>query len=706
MTRILIVDDKEENNYYLQALLSGNGYTVMTAHHGAEALILARQSPPDLVISDLLMPVMDGYTLLRLWKADAEFKKTPFIVYTATYTEPEDEQLALSLGADAFILKPAEPDEFMTLLEQVMQGMTSGTPPPLRTQAGDEKELLKVYSESLIRKLEEKTLQLEETNRILARDITTRQEIETQLRSKTAFLEAQVNSSLDGILVVDSAGRKILQNQQMSVLWNFPSHFDEDEDDSLQLEFAASQTKFPEKFLEKVRYLYSHPDATCRDEVELIDGTILDRFSAPVKDQFGHHFGRIWTFRDVSRERKRELEVALALAKEKELAEKARAGERAKSEFLAVMSHEVRTPMNGILGFAELLYSAADLPSECRAYASTIVQSGEALLQILDDILDFSRLEAGRIQIAAADFSPRKVLADVHTLLSPQAADRNLELTFAVEDDIPDQVEGDAGRLRQILLNLVGNAIKFTERGGVRMTMRSGPSDTIVFSVKDTGHGIPPEKIDAVFDPFFQADSSISRRYGGTGLGLTISRRLAELLGGTLTVQSEQGKGSEFLVTLPLKISLVPKSDQLAEKSQLPDASFAAAHPLRILLVEDDRVNLKLIEILIRRLGYEPLAAHDGREAVEMFRKEHPDCLLMDVQMPEMDGIEATRTIRTFESSHGMRPAFISALTANIFPADRQRCFDAGMNDYLNKPVKISALTELLARAGGGGGRM
>jgi len=402
---------------------------------------------------------------------------------------------------------------------------------------------------------------------------------------------------------------------------------------------------------------------------------------------------------DVTDERVRENKLTTALAQEKELAEKARAGDRAKSEFLAVMSHEVRTPMNGILGFAELLSRAPLLPPEYHNYAQTIVQSGEALLHILDDILDFSRLEAGRLQVEGVRFSPRKMLGDIQTLLAQQAGDKQIEFLIQVEDEVPDFLEGDAGRLRQILLNLVGNAIKFTERGLVSIHMKAGSSSTFEFAVKDTGVGIAPEQMARIFQPFTQADSSISRRYGGTGLGLTISRRLAELLGGRLTVKSQPARGSEFSVIVPLRHASPSETTALVRSSEPLDTSFAEKYPLRILVVEDDKINLKLIDTLIRRLGYQPFTAQNGREAVEVFCKEHPDCLLMDLQMPEMDGIEATEAIREQESSSGKKAAFISALTANIFPADRQRCFDVGMNDYLNKPIKIAALAELLVRA-------
>lgn len=404
---------------------------------------------------------------------------------------------------------------------------------------------------------------------------------------------------------------------------------------------------------------------------------------------------------DVTEERLREQKLAMALAQEKELSEKARAGERAKNEFLAVMSHEIRTPLNGMLGFSELLAQTPGLPAESLDYANTITSSGEALLRILGDVLDFSRMEAGQLQTEKSWFDPREILKDVHTLLAQQAAAKGLDFRLSFGEDIPSHLLSDAGRLRQISLNLAGNAIKFTGSGSVILGLRLATAPaTCEFFVKDTGPGISPEQIDIIFHPFTQADSSISRRHGGAGMGLSISRRFAELLGGTLTVRSQLGGGSEFILNLPTggnESAPLPVKGSPALKL---DAGFASQHPLRILVVEDDTVNLKLIVVLLRRLGYEPLTAKNGREAVEVHSKEHPDCVLMDLQMPELDGIEATKEIRSLEKSRpNGKPTFISAITANVFLADRQRCFDAGMNSYLNKPIKPADLAAMLTDA-------
>jgi PAS domain S-box-containing protein len=411
--------------------------------------------------------------------------------------------------------------------------------------------------------------------------------------------------------------------------------------------------------------------------------------------------GTLSITRDVTEKQRREAVLAQALEHEKELTEEARAGERAKGEFLAVMSHEIRTPLNGILGFSELLAHTPSLPEEALCHARTIVNSGEALLHLLDDVLDFSRIEAGRMPIEHEAFSPAQILESTRSLLASLATEKRLDMRVSVEPDVPHFVIGDAGRIRQILLNLAGNAVKFTQRGGVTLSLRRGKETSrLEFLVSDTGPGIAPEKIASIFQPFTQADSSLTRRHGGTGLGLTISLRLAELMGGTLTVESHPGEGAEFLLALPLAEAASGNTGTPTDSPVTLDPEFATKHPLRVLVVEDDKVNLRLIQTILKRLGYETHAASNGAEAVEVFREIKPDCILMDLQMPELDGIEATRAIREIEKASGRKKcAYIAALTADIIPVDRKHCFEAGMNTYLSKPVKIAAIAATLVEA-------
>lgn len=407
--------------------------------------------------------------------------------------------------------------------------------------------------------------------------------------------------------------------------------------------------------------------------------------------------------RDLTERRQAELTLREAFENQRELTRQAKAGENAKSEFLAIMSHEVRTPMNGIIGYADLLAQAKNLSPENRAYAHTLYQSGRALLRILDDILDFSSMEAGTLNVERVPFSLRQLLEELRTLLEPEANKKGLALLLEISPTVPEILMGDPGRLRQIVLNLTGNALKFTETGYVRIAVT--PSETEPgarwrISIRDTGPGVPADRRDAIFAPFIQADASSSRQHGGTGLGLTISKRLAELLGGTLTMQSEIGAGSEFLLELPIEpaeqeaLTSVP-----LESPTIINEEFAVSFPLQILVVEDDTVNMRLTLTILRKLGYEPWGAANGLEAVDVYRQKKPTCILMDLQMPTMDGLEATQAIREIEKAEKLMPAFIIALTANTVEADRDQCFKVGMNDYLNKPIRRDRLSKSLARA-------
>ena len=383
------------------------------------------------------------------------------------------------------------------------------------------------------------------------------------------------------------------------------------------------------------------------------------------------------------RERTSELLAAKRIAEE---------ASRAKSEFLANMSHEIRTPMNGVIGMTDLALMTP-LTDTQRDYLQTVRNSAESLLVIINDILDFSKIEAGKLEIAAVDFSLRSLLGDTLKPMAIRAGEKRLRLTVDVGPEVPDGIVGDPIRLRQVLVNLVSNALKFTDAGEilVRIVHDMEPNAahvTLHCSVVDTGIGIPEHKQVAIFQAFTQADGSTTRVYGGTGLGLTISGQLVSLMGGHIQVESTPGRGSAFFFSITVPLASAPIAVTTAVT---PAAPVVDARPLRVLVAEDNVVNRRLAEHLLRQRGHQPLMVVNGREAVDALTRDSFDVVLMDLQMPEMDGFEATAAIRARERTTGARTPIV-ALTAHAMEGDRQRCLDADMDGYVSKPIDASQL--------------
>lgn len=369
---------------------------------------------------------------------------------------------------------------------------------------------------------------------------------------------------------------------------------------------------------------------------------------------------------------------------------------RAKSDFLAVMSHEIRTPLNAVMGFANLL-SESRLDEAQRGYVSTILNEGARLGSLINDILDISKIEKGRLILERLPFAPAETGHDVMRLLGPRAGEKKVELRFEALLAGPLLVAGDPLRFRQIILNLVDNAIKFTPRGSVTLIMEwvapegNSPHGRLSVRVRDTGIGIPEEKARTLFQMFTQADASTTRRYGGTGLGLAISQRLVALMGGEIAVKSTAGSGSEFYFELPMAPFAIPGEPPIREGApQLPHG-----HPPRILVVDDMETNRFLLEVFLRRNGYEPQLAAGGEEAVRLAQQNQFDAILMDLQMPDIDGYTAAKRIRETEQDKRHTP--IIALTASLAKGTREKCLAAGMDEQMTKPLDLRRFRSLLS---------
>jgi PAS domain S-box-containing protein len=697
---------------------------------------------------------------------------------------------------------------------------------------------------------------------IVARDITERKRQEAELRAKTAFMEAETDSSLDGLLIVDGQNRKILQNRQFADIWQLPENLRENPEYNATLQFVASQTRSPEKFLQRTMDIIANRDEKSREEIELADGRILDRYTSPVKGSDGHYYGRIWANRDITVSRRQEEELHRARARaetanralteqleeldqlyrmapvglelldrncqvlrinerlaaingkpvhdhigqslwkivpkiapqiqaiidlvfatgepvldrerhgvtaadplterdwlvsyypvkssdgtlrcvggvvlevtERKIAEAelrqakvaAEAASQAKSEFLANMSHEIRTPMNGILGMTELALDT-DLTDEQRDYLGMVKVSAQGLLTVINDILDFSKIEAGQLELDSAEFDLPDTIGTILRTLAVNAHKKGLELACHIAADVPEAVLGDSGRLGQILVNLIGNAIKFTGKGEILVSVSRLPQETdretrrqrdketassfspclpvslspsldaaghlLHFEVKDTGIGIAPDKQSVIFEAFAQADSSTTRKYGGTGLGLTISSQLVSLMGGRIWVESEVGQGSTFHFTARMRSGQSPAAKMI----RMPPPRLQG---VPVLVVDDNATNRRIFAEVLSRWGMRPTTADGGKAALSHLEQAEATgmsfpLMILDVRMPEVDGFAVVERIK---ASPAHADTAVVMLTSSGQPGDLERCRALGVAVHLLKPVAQGELLEAVARA-------
>ena len=518
-------------------------------------------------------------------------------------------------------------------------------------------------------------------------DITERKVAE----ERVSFQASLLNQVRNAVIATDLEGRIIYWNRFSEVLYQWKA------EEVLGRSIAKTIVP-PEKSIlmnevmaDIIRYGYRESEHI----VQRKDGSLFPAFYAfsTLSDEVGRLMGFVGVSIDLTERKK--VEQDLRLAKER-----AESATKAKSAFLANMSHEIRTPMNAVIGFTGLLLNT-NIDPEQRDCIETIRSSGDSLLAVISDILDFSKIEGGMLDLERESFDLQECLETSVNMVAEAAASKCLSLGFKIDPAVPGQLVGDLTRLRQILVNLLGNAVKFTETGSIHISVSSlGTSDKeyeIQFIVRDSGIGISRDRMSRLFQSFSQVDASTTRKYGGTGLGLAICKHLAELMGGRIWAESNPGKGSAFYFTIKAEASNEPSERRPEESPALPST---ASDPerlvhLRILLAEDNVVNQKVALRMLGRLGYRADIAADGLEVLNALQSHHYDVVLMDVQMPEMDGLEATRSIRRMPG----RQPYIIAMTAHAMKGDREECLGVGMNDYVSKPVRIEELNAALQRS-------
>ena len=517
---------------------------------------------------------------------------------------------------------------------------------------------------------------------VRATDIGAQQRAEDELALMASRLRATLEATADGILVLDRDGRVANLNRRLARLWLLPEELLARHDDSALLDHMAAAVEDPAA----LRALLTGHAKDLKETFDILplrDGRIFEASSRPARHD-EQVIGRVFCITDVTERHK--AERALIAARDS-----ANSANRAKSDFLAMMSHEIRTPMNGIIGMAQLLEMAPHT-EEQREYISTIQSSGEALLGIINDILDYSKIEARKMSLENIGFDLRLLVADVEKLFRQKAMEKSLGFTASVAESVPRVLVGDPTRLRQILINLVGNAFKFTARGqigvNVEVVVLSPGRVSLRVTVSDSGIGIAADKCRHIFTPFEQADMSTTRRYGGTGLGLAICRMLCELMNGEIGVDSEEGVGSRFWFTAELETGV-------GEEGRAPEAPRAILRQnTRILVVEDNPINRTVIGRMLERFGARDLDfAENGEEAVAHCAESNYELIFMDARMPHMDGLEATRALRAAGNT-----AYIIGVSADAMSEERNEALAAGMNDYVVKPVVRDALAASIDR--------
>ncbi|WP_421901240.1 response regulator [Maridesulfovibrio sp.] len=690
---ILVVEDSLTQAVKLEYILFEKGFKVSLVSNGDNALQLLEEKEVDLVISDVVMPGMDGYELCEKIRMNSRYKDVPVILLTSL-SEPGDIIKGLKSGATNFVTKPYDETFLISRIESVLKNKyfdsEKSTVQEVDFEFQGDKHVLKAdFSQvfHLLLATYENTLlqsrQLDVANRkLLAR--------EEQLSSVLASMSAK-------IAVLDTDMKVIAANDSWRDIF-LPGTSEEAMDgiDFKDAVFSSGCLRGSlNELVDGVRSVAEGKSRKFSYEYSFEQDGEPCWYLLEVTPMQGESGGAVASFIEITERKEMEREIIKA----RDVAEKAN---RFKSRFLASMSHEIRTPLNAIIGMTDLTLRS-ELSSKQTENLELVKISADQLLTLINDILDLSKVEARMLTLEETDFSLVEAMHDVVRSMEQQARDKGLALNIEVDADVPEAVCGDQGRLKQILYNLIGNSIKFTEQGGVFVQVsnfedrKESGEAVIQVSVRDTGIGIPEEKQNIVFESFRQADDSTTRKFGGTGLGLAISRELVEMMGGQIGVKSSEGFGSVFSFHVVLKYG---DSGKLAVEQGVDCVLDSSAVPAEysILLVEDNPINVLVATSLLEKMGHSVEVASNGLEAVSMLSGLDVDLVLMDLEMPEMDGFSASESIRNGKAGEAPRNIPIVAMSAHAMAGVKERCAKAGMNDYIAKPVQYVALREVILR--------
>ena len=680
---VLVVDDDPDLRHEFASALVDQGYTVKTASDGSEALLCVQLHAPDLILLDVSMPLMSGYEVCRILKANTLTENIP-IIFVSANDGIQDKLQAFAIGGSDYITKPPQLAEVFA----------------------------RVHLHLALRHLQ---TNLAQKNQELSQAVFDRIRMLQDLQRTNLLLHAQKEAAIDGIFAVDEQGRIASFNRRFCEMWNISDDLllgngvDNEFNNGSPLGTFLIKSALPNVLANLLETTYDDPDVVRRGEIVYGD-RVFDYYTSPVSSDQNKFFGLIWCFRDITSKKQTELRQMQLMEDLRKAKEEAEEAVRTKAAFLAMMSHEIRTPINGVIGMTQLL-AGTDVNPEQAKFIRTIQVSGEMLLSVINDILDFSKIESGKLELEDAPLDVRALVRDIYDVQLAKAKEKKLKFEVSMHSNVPPFIIGDVTRIRQILLNLVSNALKFTNTGavkiGVRLVSDQVPvpdhSFQLLFSVSDTGIGISDQQMQRLFQPFSQASASTARKYGGTGLGLVICKKLVETMGGNIQAESKADQGSIFSFTITTQIAKEQPAytlQNVLDKSTEIVGKLGDRLPLKILIAEDNLINQELAMAMLIKMGYQPDVVDNGLAVLEALQVEHYDLLLLDVQMPEMDGLEtATYLVNHWHELHtGYERPTIIAMTASAMQGDREICLRAGMDDYISKPIMLDSLQRTIEK--------